>query len=765
MMPIPSQFQLGLELTNIVNPISQAVSTLGSLALVDAIKKSGSDSLTEMRMASLLGRHRIDPIIEVHFREMVAKSDQSVISRYMDIVLECGAGPTVQEALKNPALFSMVIQLSALAFAHQDEALTGAIVEATDRIAQESSSKSGIMPDYVSLLGTIRACQQQTVAFRWLPLYEAVERKINDSLLASVSDLRVTEGPAKRRKVDHRLRESVNKRCLPFSALQALLMWLHSLQSLPRNRFLHLKCDSGISTIVVWCYHVLGLNMTVKLQGVEFRFGDDPGNILVEESMDEESEATIMDPVDQCQPFFSMASEPGGSPHMASESRVEAFGYGRKILEQAEMCEEDVQYCSYWIIAKSVAAASECPVRSPSGRIMVPLPPKNRILSAGRFFFGLDQLNLDTVESYVGKSPNRKKFMKRPKCWALVAMVIVFARIQEQDLELCKALPLSLSVFRFFRRSDNDFKRLANTEDGIESFDSLKSFEIFSQLLVGSQSSHYALPAALVSAWGWSVFFDCMDAADPGDIPTSTFRVMCGVPTRGGLRRSRIIDGPNMGRAASLKREMISKDPPINFCPGISTAKRTAVSIGNSSDAFQVTLTFEWTSETLGTKKCRIGFREMQELCVLAYRLPPCQCDASTSDVVGWIGEQALYAPDRVTTFGPSGKDLFYEIRYPSNVSSATQRSERVYTKNIPQRVVQVKKDESEGSDIRAYRTALWIFHVSENPAARWLQLDAICKSYDTEEFNKVLRGCDTCFECSTSSNLVLGERPTLLLT
>ena len=122
-MPIPAQFQLGLELTNIVNPLSQVVSSLSSLALVDAIKKAGSDAITELKLASLIGRHRIDKIMKFHFRKMVAKADQTVISKYIDIILESGAGPTVQEALKNPALFSMVVQLSALAFAHEDESL------------------------------------------------------------------------------------------------------------------------------------------------------------------------------------------------------------------------------------------------------------------------------------------------------------------------------------------------------------------------------------------------------------------------------------------------------------------------------------------------------------------------------------------------------------------------------------------------------------------------------------------------------------------
>lgn len=109
------QFQLGLELTNIFNPLTQAVSALGSLALIDAIKKGGSDALTELKLASILGRNAIDPIIEPHFKQVVAKSEKMVLSRYLeDIMLESGAGPTVQNALENKELFSMVIQLSAL---------------------------------------------------------------------------------------------------------------------------------------------------------------------------------------------------------------------------------------------------------------------------------------------------------------------------------------------------------------------------------------------------------------------------------------------------------------------------------------------------------------------------------------------------------------------------------------------------------------------------------------------------------------------------
>ena len=49
----------------ILNPLSQAVSALGSLAVTDAIKRSGSDSNTASEMASLIGRRRIGPVVKI----------------------------------------------------------------------------------------------------------------------------------------------------------------------------------------------------------------------------------------------------------------------------------------------------------------------------------------------------------------------------------------------------------------------------------------------------------------------------------------------------------------------------------------------------------------------------------------------------------------------------------------------------------------------------------------------------------------------------
>ena len=178
-----TQFQLGFELTNILNPVSQAVSTIGSIALADAIRKAGSDVLTEVKLASFLGKNRNDSIIETHFRQAVAKSERNIISRYMEIVLQSGAGPTVQNALKDTALFSMIVQMSFLCFVHEHQPFANALVRAIESIVKDFQGNPAAIPDYPSLLGTMRVIQRETAAFQWSALLESVERSVKEKLL------------------------------------------------------------------------------------------------------------------------------------------------------------------------------------------------------------------------------------------------------------------------------------------------------------------------------------------------------------------------------------------------------------------------------------------------------------------------------------------------------------------------------------------------------------------------------------------------------
>ena len=703
-MVLPAQFQLGLELTNIVNPISQAVSAVGSLALIDAIRKSGSDAITEMKLASFLGRNIIDPAMKLHFREAVSKSDQSVISRYMDIILESGAGPTVQEAIKNPALFSMVIQLSGLAFAHEHEPLASAIVEAMERIVQESGADIAIVPEYVAMLGTLRACQEQTAGFRWASVYEAVEHKIQRTLSACDHEASRTNRSGKRRKRNPSSNLSppgVGARCLPFPVLQALFMWLHSLQRFPEHRLLHLKCNKGVSTIVVWCYHVLGLSVKVNLSGTSINFGTEPSNILIEEASLKDVTASLMDPAEQHEPLF-MLTRADEDLWIAHDNRAEAYGFGQLVLKAAGVSGRDSQYCSEWTIARSMEETKK-------NKDFYNYPSEDSMVRAGKFLFGLETVDVEALRKHTG-SPFMKPWFPGLET-RLTALLITFARIQEHDLERCKSMPLSLS----------------SRESSGESLNLPRSFQYLANLLVGQRfSEKYVEGAVLVSAWGWSIFFDIFDAADPSDV-SNTLRVMRGVPSRRGVRRARIIDGPSdMG----LVSKVVHENPEISFALGVSSGKRGITMVGHNPDAFQITQTWTWTPGLKTVQKMqKFGFRAMQNLCDITIRFPSCECAPMSSDIVKQLDacEQGRFA----------NQFCFYSMPLQSSGNQSSS----------PERLVARDTKVDGLAAVPGY----YFFYVSDNAVARWLQLNHMwaMSQVDNYKVKVIMRGFDTCLDCA----------------
>ena len=776
-----ASFQLGLELTNALNPLGQALSALNSLGLIEAIKKSGSDAITEVRLASFIGRHRIDEAIKIHFREAVAKSGQSTISRYIDIVLEVGAGPTVQQALKNPALFSMVIQLSALAFSHEDESLANAIVEATERIVQKLSRNTELVPDYVSLLGTVRACRQQTASFHWATLYEAVERKLM-SALTKDQERRLDSTNSDMQRQKDIVREtdfaSVTNRRLPFTVLESLLIGLLSLQSLEEHKILHIKSDSGISTIVVWCHHVLGIGVSFRCRNVEVNFGNEPRNLIIETSAAEDVCAIMMYPADPHQPLFTLHAD-DNDPIISYEHRFQAFGFGSRVLMLASIDEEGVRRAwSHWIIAHCLVR-----VRTwfASWAFTSAVPSETAIMNAAKFTFALDSVDADLVKEYT-KSLSRTPAGGLLSHWpALVALVFTFSRIHPNDLERCGNLPLSMSALgRLGWRGGVD--------DDMECFIYIKtstSFHLLCHLMLGASfSEDYIEHAVLVSAWGWSTFFGSIDALDPADVSASEIRVLQGVPARRGLRMSRIIDGPtNLIR--SQTGHTVCHKPKVLFSPGVSTSKRGDLLVGHQSDAFSITQSFTWKPKNASKQKHRMGFRAMLELCTNAGRFPPCECDSNTRDSAQYI-EGMLQYPGLLKHFGnwkllvgdrhifnlklEWPPELLQKILRPENSSiyggqSRSTASLNEFPEIILSRLAISDTDSGDSTTVERNKDSpqIWIFYVSENPAARWLQLQEMCHSSD-KNFEIVIRGRGTCVECACKSPLLEKLGPTLVL-
>lgn len=747
-MVLPAQFQLGLELTNIVSPFTNALSALGSLALVDAIKRSGSDVITEIKLASLLGRHRIDPVIELHFKEAVAKSDQVVISRYLDIILESGSGPTVQEALKNPALFSMVIQLSALAYVHETESLANAIVMAIENILRQSDTILEYAPDYVSLLGTVRVCQQQTAAFQWSCLYDAVEQKILTALSASPKHWH-GKG-AKRRKIQGPtsiLPPSVLLRGLPFVVLQSLMMWLRSLQSLPEHRILHAKCDTGISTIVVWCYHVLGLNVTVRLGEVDISFGDGgSSNIDLEASKAEDVGASILDPVAPNEPLFSLSNSEEDVT-VGLDNRASAYGFGKKVISQVTECGEDFRYCSHWIIGHGMMLAERDENPENPGNLDTIVGESNASLSsvikAGRFLFSLDAVDGDFARS-IRKAPLKRIQVMRMINWpALVAILLAFARIR--SLDHCKTIPLSLDVHRGLNKNTC---HIGTEVDGPDHcFSLMNGFEILCRLLLGNSfSKDYIEPAVLISSRGWSIVLDIVDAIDLNDVSTETFRVLQGVPSRRGIRKTRIIDGPTDSRLPITTGKILDKDHEIMYFPGVGTAQRGPVLVGSQSgDAFSVVQVFSWKFFGRDEKKFKLGFREMHDERLCFDRVRACSCLTKETDSLGRMNDKIYFdaAREHVLDGVPFS---YFEGKWRPDEKQKNISEERVFVGRF------AHGDRTEALVPLPRPSApndVWFFYVTQNPAARWLQLNDLYERAGGPSTSLILRGNDCCVSCA----------------
>ena len=746
-----AQFQLGFELTNILNPAIQAVSAISSIAIVDAVRKAGSDVLTEVKLASFLGKNRIDSILEAHFRQAVAKSERNLISRYIEIVLESGAGPTVQNALKDTALFSMIVQMSLLCFVHEHQPFANAMVEAIERIVRDFKGNPQAIPDYPSLLGTMRVIQRETVAFQWSALFDSVERTIRDRL--SKADPH-PKPPVKKRKQNkpsclNLERESVKDRGLSFPVLQALLLALESLQHFPQERQIFMECGTGISTLVVWCFHILGLSVKVCIEDREVTFGDGPFNVLVKEIFTMRSSVSLIIPLSQDEPLFTLSSSER-DPNFGPELRAKILGFGQAALKEVDVTPRDMIHTCYAVIAGALASLNrDCSCKRSSWlKMRLPetherhcnrtprrFPGRSQILEAARMFFGLHEVN-EAILKVAERTPANPKRQKA--CAQLVPLLLSLSRVQHQDLEQCADVPFSLKVFKTRRNSETSNSGLSDME-----FPSItEAFEILAHYLLGQRySDSFIEQALLVSDCGWSLFFDVIDATDPSDVSICNLRMLAGVPSmedasKNRVVKDRVLDGPtelsfSHSGSAILKADWISDTSSVNFLPGVSTAKRGDSLIGfRDNDAFLATQSFTWNFKGTEAKTHILGFREMLELCKDSTWLPTCACDDKTSDLASLETGQVFTIKgsnvDRIPLKALKDREILnseYAICFFPNIGGSTKGDE-----------------------------ATWMFHVTRNPAARWLQMDDMVQNtyfWEKPDPQLFIRDNETCMLCA----------------
>lgn len=586
------------EITNALNLPTQALELINRLGQADAIQKSGSDVLTEQKVASLMGRHRIGKGFEQEFRADVARSVRPTIFHRIKIALAAGAGPTVGQALKDPVLLSMVIQLSLLGFSHEPQSLANAIVSAVQEMADQDGQFAQDVPDYRSLIGTLQACREQTADYSWADLFGKIEKKIRSAELTFSKQSDRPEIKSQLQELPH-----LDTRLVPFTVLRALVGSLVDLQGFPGTGALDVETQSGISTIMVWCHHVLGLSILVRLHGsfVKVRFGDDTQPNIVVNSGASKS-ATLLNPLRNNERIFSLVLEDDAVHEISPEERWGAFGFSDKILRGRCANEAEYQLSTSWLIGYVLPIVGQLDSNEGTTSALSPKQVHLRahthltadgVRTAAEFLFAipsLDELQLATCKP---DPPKKGSGLQKADWKALVVTLLTFARVLPSDPENCRKIPLSLRAYNGMSRKHC---RNGELEDGSRIARSLPiSFEVLCDLLLGSTfSKEYIVSAVLITAWGWSIFFDVIDAIGPEDVDVRYMRVVLGVPISRDVRRPHIIDGSKAVQICDASRPGRLEGLDVNTSLGVSRSGRGKTALGLEADAFRVVQLFEY---------------------------------------------------------------------------------------------------------------------------------------------------------------------------
>lgn len=621
--------------------------------------------------------------------------------------------------------------MSLLAFTHEQQSLAQAITTVSSDLRTTGDATQGF--DYVSVLGVITACQQQTAQFPWASFFDSTEAKIFDAIENGQH-----HNAKKRRRSSAAKQEAHTRapnRCLPFVILKALFMNLVSIQDFPEHRNLYLHTDSGFSTIVIWCYHVLGMSVSVEIKGVSVQFGDEP-RIFVEESKPLQAFASVLDVAEVSEPLFKL-SQVEEDPPIQSEDRVAARGFARRILTISGVPEANIDTMAHWIAAECinfVSLTSRTHELTPLKVTSMDSQVEYNIRESMAFLFDVAQLDIGLIKK-VGQK--RRSISGNQTKWVRIMLLIVsFARIH--NLKSCENLPLSLTAFWDLSKEDFGASFIGGEFVG-KIPDTLVSFDIISRLVLGHQYSKESVSnSVLISSWGWSVFLDSFDALDPENIRPGVIHVRLGVPSRRGERKTRIVDGPT--EVPIIYGNVLDESEiPITFWSGVFAGKLSAILIGYyGHDAFSIVQIYEWQ---MGQKlmKWRLGFRDKHEICLKFNILEQCPCpdylkdEESQAWIDNLIAEGLLQRRDNM-----DNADFVVTAMYPSRDDTIASSPERVF-------YTTVRMPNTTDSSSRA-----WFFYVSSNSAARWLAIDGLVQlKGETAGFVSFLRGSNCCVKCA----------------
>ncbi|MCJ1431254.1 hypothetical protein MMC27_000605 [Xylographa pallens] len=734
-----------LPVVPIVNFASEAL-----LELVRTHKRSGSDLPTEYELARALGHNNINAQFENSFKTAIRQS--TVVRRVYDIaelVLEAGAGPTVEHAITRVPFSSMVIQVSLLLWSHQVDSL----VKGVGKLLQwgrESKHQSLSSPE--ALLGTLRSIRQQTSGYPWELLFAAVEETLKAQLGLTSSQL---------------------SRSIPLPVLQVIAYDTSILQSRSGGEFLAIRTLEGVSTIVVWVHNMLGLTVEIKADKGKTLFGYGPAAVVIDCRRSNGTfvaEAAILNETQDVK--FQVVLSPMVDPPLRPANALTLKGYGSKyvqdLLDFWSSGVEDAtvsQIIAPYYMSICLAIVEDYKTskqRSIHRKADEHIPSKQRIFEVVRMLFpgfeisssslhdqdnrmehSYDEIRGNPHDGFWGSNDMKSRSMR-------ALQGTIFALSAVDNLSDCEMVPLSINSTSKYDNYmcltvSNSFTTLAN----------LISDEVL--------ETEDLATAGVISGRGWSLCMSSIVSSDPESLRPG-LTILHGVPSRKGERRECIRDSQFLVESdwsiESYSSSTIVAEPGNTFHVSCFVkGSETAYHIGMDDRSFWVHKTFSCFEDDPQRKekaRIRAGFRSLQVFYWASCPLPECDhfvekeneltipprtyvfaglCEPSRNNSIIWKRLlQSNGSTDSLTD--PVGTDqvnALGTIQISSDGEGSTSNDSSSDDHNSPVR--QSGSNDERSSDLtniqsssaaipsKMYPPSVYISLSNNNPALRWILL------------------------------------------
>ena len=638
-MAFSNQFSLSVELSNLV-PLAPIVNlaSRSMLEVVRGLHKSGSDLATEHDLAEILGRSYIEPRFVRNFKNAVRESTIRKLSGIAELVLEAGAGPTVRNAVGDAAMFSMVVQLSLLLWAHHTRSLATGLTKALE--ARNSSVQNA--PRLEDIMGTLRCISQQTTGFMWELVFAAVDAKLREELEILTADL---------------------TRAIPQVVLRTLLDALPAVQRFPESHTLLIRTTEGVATLIVWAHHVLGLTVEARSDGHVLKFGQGPPAVQIDRGSFNEriknSEVVLLNETEDV--IFQATVDALNDPELEPAAHHTLEGYGSIAVQSAFEERVSIRGLATRIIQSCLLIVEEGAQKQVESNSDITggtiIASQQRILTIGRMMFPAYDISLENVEglpdriclasadwstdevraivltlNYTPDSYHMVLKYLRPVVKKICHIILALSTVR--NIQDCREVPLSTMTLP---KETYQVVGLLNVEQAFETLAYL--FMGYSKYSESADHKGEIKRAVVISHRGWSLCISSIGAPDPGML-YSEVAIVRGVPTRGGDRREWIQDhtsGSTWDTTIGIDDEytvVASEGDRVSlesFWP-LSDSKYSIGTITQSFLVFKTLTCYDSRRET--SAYLRVGLRYLQSLYWKSSHVPPCEHVSQVRDVV-----------------------------------------------------------------------------------------------------------------------------------